>query len=99
MAQLAEKSFAVTPQMGSELTNALMQMRATVEYLANRQMSQAAKSQIEAMKSLNSTIGQMQSILSQMQNKQSSCDAGGGMDRDKARVADKVWLSSSDCNN
>lgn len=77
MAQLAEKSFAVTPQMGAEMTNALMQMRYTVEYLANRQMSQAAKAQIEAMKSMNSTIGQMQSMISQMQNQQSSCDAGG----------------------
>jgi len=85
MAQLAEKSFAVTPQMGNEITNALIQMRATVEYLANRQMSQAAKSQIEAMKSLNSTIGQMQSMLSQMQNKQSSCDAGGGMGQGQSK--------------
>ncbi len=78
LSELSEKSFAVTPQMGAEITNALQKMQASVEFLANRQMSQSAQAQLEAMKSMNSSISQMQSMISQMQNQQSSCDQGGG---------------------
>lgn len=84
MMELAEKSFAVTPQMGEEMANAMRSMQSSVEFLANRQMSQAAQAQLEAMKSMNSTIGQMQSMLSQMNNQNSACDQGGGSGQGKS---------------
>ncbi len=76
LSELGEKSFAVTPQMAAEVTNALQQMRNAVDYLANRQMAQGAQAQTQAMQSMNNSIGQMQSMLSQMQNKKSACENG-----------------------
>lgn len=80
MLALSEKSFAITPEMGKSVGDALQQMQSSIEELANRRPSSAAKSQGEAMSSMNQAVSQMQDMLSAMQNQNNgSCNNPGGM--------------------
>lgn len=79
MMELSQKSFAVTPEMGAQIGNAMRSMRETIEKMTARNTHEAAKQQGGAMASLNSAIMQMQEMLSNMQGQGSgSCPNPGG---------------------
>lgn len=79
MVALSEKSFAVTPQMGEAISDALKNMRSSVESLADRNMGSAGRSQAQATQSMNDAVGQMQNMLAQMKQQQSgACNNPGG---------------------
>lgn len=79
MSELSEKSFAVTQEMGNEITNALTEMRNAVESMADRNIRQANQAQSGAMSSLNRAASQMQEMVQAMKDQQSgSCNNPGG---------------------
>ncbi len=79
MIALSEKTFAITPEMGKAIGDALQEMQNATEQLANRRPNNALKSQTSAMSSLNQAASQMQDMLSMMQNQGSgACDNPGG---------------------
>lgn len=67
MADLAQKSFAVTPEMGKELGDAMQQMENATQSLEDRNAQQAQQQQNGAMSSMNNAAMQMQKMLGQMQ--------------------------------
>ncbi len=67
LTELSEKSFAVTPQMGQSLANALRQMQHAIQQLSNRAPRAAARAQQKAMGAMNACMLQMQNALSMMQ--------------------------------
>ena len=67
MAELSQKSFAVTPEMGKELGDALQQMENATQSLEERNAQQAGQQQGGAMSAMNKAAAQMQSMLGQMQ--------------------------------
>lgn len=79
MMDLANKTFAVTPEMAKNLGDALQQMQQAMQNLANRQTGNASRSQQGAMSSMNQAAMQMQQMLSMMQNQGSgACENPGG---------------------
>ena len=82
MMDLAEKSFAVTPQMGKEIGQAMGQMHEASRNLTDRNTHRASQLQQQAMASMNNAIAQMQSMMAQMQSqgncKNGSCPNPGG---------------------
>lgn len=79
MLKLSEKSFAITPEMGENISNAMQQMQQSINDLAERRSHQAANSQNGAMSSINKAVSQMQSMVSQMQQGKGACSNPGGM--------------------
>jgi hypothetical protein len=67
MAELSQKSFAVTPEMGKELGEAIQQMENATRSLEDRNASQASQQQGSGMAAMNRAAAQMQSMLGQMQ--------------------------------
>lgn len=67
MAQLSQKSFAVTPEMAQEIGTALKEMQEATQELSNRQGQQAGQSQNEAMAAMNRATMQMQDAMNKMQ--------------------------------
>jgi len=79
MMDLANKSFAVTPEMAKDLGDALQNMQQAMQNLANRQTGNASRAQQDAMASMNQAAMQMQQMLSMMQNQGSgACENPGG---------------------
>jgi len=76
LTELAEKSLAVTPDMGREIGNAMREMSIATAELAERQTSKAQKAQLEAMTALNKAAAMMQEMMAQMQGG-GMCDSGG----------------------
>jgi flagellar biosynthesis GTPase FlhF len=80
MMELSQKSFAVTPEMGKEIGDAMRQMQQSMEKLSERNPHQSAKSQEQAMSCMNKAAMSMQNQLSMMQQQNSgSCNNPGGM--------------------
>ncbi len=67
MSELAQKSFAVTPEMGKELGEAMQQMENATQSLEDRNAQQAGQQQGGAMSAMNRAAAQMQAMLGQMQ--------------------------------
>lgn len=65
--ELAQKSFAVTPEMGKSIADAYRQMQEAIQQLGNRNPQAAAQAQRKAMGSMNACLLQMQGALSMMQ--------------------------------
>ncbi len=79
MSELSKKSFAITPQMGQEMANALQGMRESIEKMADRNTHGAASAQLQAMSSINKTVSQMQEMMDMIKQKnQGSCNNPGG---------------------
>lgn len=79
MMELSQKSFAITPEMGAQIGNAMKSMHESIENMTARNTNEAARKQGGAMASLNSAIMQMQQMLSNMQGQGSgSCPNPGG---------------------
>ena len=70
MAELAKKSFAISPEMGKEIGNALEQMKDALQNMESRSPSGASGKQGEAMGSLNRTAMMMQGALNSLMNGQ-----------------------------
>ena len=70
--ELSQKSFAVTPEMAESIGNAMQAMQNASSQLSEKMMPNAAASQEAAMGALNNAIGNMQSMIAQMQ-KTGSC--------------------------
>jgi len=79
MMDLSEKSFAVTPEMGYLIGQAMQQMQSAQLSLSNRALSSSVRKQTQAMSSINQAAAQMQSMLSKMKKSGSgSCNNPGG---------------------
>lgn len=76
MMDLAQKTFAVTPQMAENLSNAMHGMQKSVNHLTERQMNEAGNAQQKAMSEMNQAMSKMQSMVSQMQ-KSGQCNNPG----------------------
>jgi hypothetical protein len=76
LAEISQKTFAVTPEMGKALGEAKMEMNKSLQAMQNRNGSLAANSQAEAMKSLNEAASLMKS---QMEGMMQGGGQGGGM--------------------
>ncbi len=77
MFELAQKTFAVTPEMAKNLGDALQEMQKSIQSLTDRNNQAAMKSQAQSMASMNKAISQMQQSVAQMQ-KTGSCSNPGG---------------------
>jgi hypothetical protein len=78
LAELSEKSFAVTPEMGNEIASGLQEMSNAIENFTDRKVQQITESQSKALGSMNNAIGQMQQMLNAMQQSNGSCPNPGG---------------------
>ena len=63
---LAQKSFAITPQMGISIGNAFSKMNQSVGNLSSRNTHAATQQQTETMASLNQTAQELQKALKNM---------------------------------
>lgn len=75
MAELSQKTFAITPEMGKALGNAVKQMQQTIQSFQNRNGSIAALSQAEAMKNLNEAASMLKGMMETLMQG----GGGGGM--------------------
>ena len=80
LAQLSEKSFAVTPEMGKDIGMAMQEMNTAMSELAERRSSQAGKAQQQSMAKMNSAVSQMQGMLGQMQGQGKGKGQGKGQE-------------------
>lgn len=78
LADLSEKSFAVTPQMGDEIAAALQNMNNALENFTDRKVPQITDAQTKALGNMNNAIGQMQQMLNAMKQSNGSCPNPGG---------------------
>lgn len=77
MMALAQKSFAVTPQMASQLGNAMQQMQNALNQMAERNIGKSSQAQAKAMSSMNQAVLSMQGMLAQMQKSKSCSNPNG----------------------
>ncbi|TAL69009.1 MAG: hypothetical protein EPN82_08330 [Bacteroidetes bacterium] len=75
--ELSQKTFAVTPEMGKEIGDALNSMRNAISKLSEMQTLSASQEQGKSMTAMNNAIIQMQNMLSQIQSS-GSCNNPGG---------------------
>lgn len=75
--ELSQKSFIITPEMARSIGESIQSMQEATKSLINRNLNNAQSFQNQAIKSLNNTALQMQSMLSALQG-QGSCDNPGG---------------------
>ncbi len=90
MAELAQKSFSVTPEMGKELGEAMQQMENATQSLEDRNAQQAQQQQNGAMSAMNRAAAQMQQMLGQMQGNGS----GNGQQGDQGESMGQQGSSS-----
>ncbi len=79
MAELAQKSFSFTPEMGYDMGMAMKRMRESTSELGERRTPNASRHQQEAMALLNDAINKMRQRMQEMQQNQNSCPNPGGM--------------------
>lgn len=80
LGQLSQKSFAVTPEMGRQLGDAMRQMQGATNSLEQRDGNKASQQQGGAMSAMNQAAMMMQQALAQMQGQgQQSGGMGEGM--------------------
>lgn len=72
LAELSRKTFAVTPEMGKEIGNAMQQMNRAMQNMEMRNPGGAGQAQNDAMGSLNRAAMQLQGAMNNMMQ-------GGGM--------------------
>ncbi len=77
LGELAQRSFAITPEMGRSLGEALSRMQSALRALESRNGAQASQDQNGAMAALNKSATQVQQALQQLM--QSGNGSGGGM--------------------
>lgn len=77
MGKIAQKSFAITPEMGKELGKARQKMDQAISSLQSKNGSPAASQQTEAMKALNEAASLLKDNMADMMQQGGS--QGGGM--------------------
>jgi hypothetical protein len=77
MVELSQKSFAVTPEMGAQLGDALKNMSQSLSELSERNTGQATRNQSQAMSSMNQAIANMQAMVGRMQQSGTCSNPGG----------------------
>ena len=75
MSELSQKTFAVTPEMGKSIGEAMQQMELAIQSLQNRNGGFSAIQQTEAMKSLNESAMMMKNSMEALMQG----GGGGGM--------------------
>ena len=78
MAELSERSFAVTPEMGNQVAEALQNMNQAIENFTDRNLNNITTAQKQALGNLNNAIAQMQQMLQLMQQSNGTCPNPGG---------------------
>lgn len=78
MVELSQKTFAVTPEMGKHLGDAMQSMQSAIQDMSNRSTQRASQEQAQAMASMNAAAMEMQSMLSTMQQSGGSCSNPSG---------------------
>lgn len=78
LAELSQRSFAVTPEMGNEIAEALQNMGEAIENFTDRRLGNITNSQKESLGNMNNAIGQMQQMLQAMQQSNGTCPNPGG---------------------
>jgi hypothetical protein len=78
LADLSEKSFAVTPDMGEKIASALQNMSKSMENFTDRNIPEISSAQSGALGNMNDAIGMMQQMLKAMQQSNGSCPNPGG---------------------
>lgn len=76
LGELAQKTFAVSPEMAKSLGGARREMGKSLDNMQNRNNKQAAGNQGEAMSYLNQAAGMMQDALAQMMQQGGSGQGG-----------------------
>lgn len=77
MNQLGQKSFAVTPEMGKQMGDAMRNMQGAQQSLEQRNSFQAGQQQQQAMSSMNQAMGQMQQMMQKMNGGKNPGDGEG----------------------
>lgn len=70
LGEVSQKSFAVTPEMGREMGDAMRQMQNATQSLSNRDGFKAQQQQGNAMGAMNRSAMMMQQALAQMEGQQ-----------------------------
>jgi hypothetical protein len=78
LAELSQKSFAITPEMGKELGDAMQSMKDATGSLEQRDGQSASQQEGEAMGALNRAAMMLQNALGQMQKGQQGQQGGMG---------------------
>lgn len=78
LAELSERSFAVTPEMGEQIATALQNMSQAIENFTDRNLGNITNAQQGALGNMNSAIAQMQQMLQAMQQSNGTCPNPGG---------------------
>ncbi len=79
MGELSEKSFAVTPEMGKEMGDAMKEMQGATQSLSQREGFKAAQQQGKAMEAMNKAAQMMGQALGQMEGEGEGQGQGMGM--------------------
>ncbi len=66
MSELSQKTFAITPEMGKELGDAMKSMDMAMGNLQNKMGNQAAQNQNNSMQSMNQAAAMMKNMMDQM---------------------------------
>lgn len=77
LAELSQKSFAVTPEMGKELGDAMRSMSEATKSLEQRDGQKASEKEGDAMGSLNRAAMMLQNSIAQMQKQQQGGQQAG----------------------
>lgn len=77
LAELSQKTFAVTPEMGKELGDAMQQMRDATKSLEDRDGQSASEQEGKAMGALNRAAMMLQNSIAQMQKGEQPGQQGG----------------------
>ncbi len=81
MAELSKKTFAVSPEMGKEMGDAMKEMQGALDNMEARNPGGSSEQQGESMGSLNRAALMMQNALSGLQGAQSGLGMAGLMGR------------------
>jgi hypothetical protein len=79
MGELSQKTFAVTPEMGREMGDAMRQMQGATQSLEQRDGFNASQQEGQAMGAMNRAAMMMQQALGQQQGQQQGQGMGMGM--------------------
>lgn len=86
LGELSQKTFAITPELGRELGDAMRQMQGATQSLEGRDGYNAAQKEGGAMGALNRAAMMMQQALAQMQGQGQSGGMGMGMQSFQQRL-------------
>jgi len=94
LAELSQRSFAVTPEMGKALGEALGRMHAALRSLEIRSAQQASEEQRQAMASLNKASMQVQNAMQAMMQAGGSSGMAGLMQQLQSFAAQQMSINA-----